>query len=872
MTTGKYGIRIKNIEAGTLYEYNNGVRDHFEYKNAMFTNSLFKDYLMENGLKLLNESSTRDIICLEFNFGSRSYEEEIFHLKKLAKAARTEYKLAKAGGTRKQAVKKKNKRQKIAALIQAANLNQKKYSKRSKEEIRKIFYNEGVNVEYTTRKRSGEITKREVIHYKMLYRSTGKAKKGSCMFIRDRLHKKAREFLYMGIRLPKDNPAIVEISAYAPLVSSTIVGKVKIKPENILILKDVERTFMTDVISVETDRDRHCIAKHIGNYTLKNTLFDGQALIDSRIFPEWGNGYILLRHHFCKMASFCCHIQKFFREYFGDKYENATVTDMFGTVHFVRDIELITTDNSMKWLKFDVPYESWCRKVHENGCMFGIVKTAHESKLGEVQKMSYQMVNSLDEAIMDNVTRTSIEYVNRLKQDNGAFLNYLQKNSNFSNDYEVLAALCRQNPDFQRSSYFRRRKEFIIKTYVLNLKCGKLIQDAENLVIVGSPYAMLLYAATGREKSVDDDRTFSVETGAVQCHTKRFGSGEYLAFFRSPFNSKNNLTYLHNVSGPEFDEYFEFGKQIIAVNLIGTDFQDRNNGSDQDSDSGYTTNQPDIVEHARKCRLYYPTIVNNIPKDKNVCQNTMDDFANLDNGLAKSQLDVGESSNLAQIAQTYACNSTDKKYSDYVCILSVLAQVAIDNAKRRFDIDLSREIKRIKSDMNIKKNKYPAFWQLIRKDFNKENINPELHCPMNCLYKLVFTEFRSNEPTLPMSHFFNKFEMDSNRKTCKKVEDLIAGYSLNLYDYNRNDKNDEEYLLLRSDFDELIREIQGMYLSRNYAGLFSWLIDRAFLISPQINSNHAKLNSTLNKNKSVLLRTLYNINSTVLLECFSKNT
>ena len=172
MTTGKYGIRIKNIEAGTLYEYNNGVRDHFEYKNAMFTNSLFKDYLMENGLKLLNESSTRDIICLEFNFGSRSYEEEIFHLKKLAKAARTEYKLAKAGGTRKQAVKKKNKRQKIAALIQAANLNQEKYSKRSKEEIRKILYNEGVNVEYTTRKRSGEITKREVIHYKMLYRST----------------------------------------------------------------------------------------------------------------------------------------------------------------------------------------------------------------------------------------------------------------------------------------------------------------------------------------------------------------------------------------------------------------------------------------------------------------------------------------------------------------------------------------------------------------------------------------------------------------------------------------------------------------------------------------------------------------------------
>mgnify|MGYP003299405485 CR=1 FL=1 len=46
-------------------------------------------------------------------------------------------------------------------------------------------------------------------------------------------------------------------------------------------------------------------------------------------------------------------------------------------------------------------------KVYENNCMFGIVKTAHESKLGDVQKMSYQMVNSLDEKIMEkNIAHT----------------------------------------------------------------------------------------------------------------------------------------------------------------------------------------------------------------------------------------------------------------------------------------------------------------------------------------------------------------------------------------------------------------------------------------------------------------------------------
>jgi len=867
----EFGIKIKNIEASTLYEYNNGVRDHYEYKDAMFTNSLFSDYLKDNGLKVWKEESTRDIICLEFNFGSRSYEEEINHLKKVAIKARTEYKLAKSFKYQTQIQKKKNKRQKLSQLFREAQLNKEKYLKHTKEDIRTIFYNDGVNVEYITRKKNGDIIKRETIHYKMLYRSTGKAKKGSCMFICDRLYKKAIKFLYMGIKLPKKNSPIVEISAYAPLISSAIVGKVKINPKNILILKDVDRYFDTKVVAVKTDKNRQCYAEHIDNYKLKNTLFDGQALIDSSIFPEWGNGYVLLRHHFCKMAAFSTNIQQFFKDYFGDDYYSATVKDMFGNKHYVKDIELITTDNAMKWLKFDISYEYWCEKVYENNCMFGIVKTAHESKFGKVQRMSYQMVNCLDESIMENVVKESVDYVEMLKQNNDEFLKYLEKNKNFSNDYEVLIALCEQNRDFLRSSYFRRRKRKIIENYVLNMKSGKLIQNAENLVVVGSPYAMLLYAATGEEDSVDNDDTFFVEPGTIQCYTERFNSGEHLAFFRSPFNSQNNLTYLHNTYHKKLDKYFNLGRQCIAINMNGTDAQDRNNGMDMDSDSGYTTNQPDIVQHAKKCYSDHPTIVNLIPRDSKKYNRSMDEYALIDNNLANSQLDIGLSSNLAQIARTYSCNFNDEKYVDYVCILSVLAQVAIDNAKRRFDIDLGDEIKRIQKDLDIKTNLYPSFWLLIKKNFKKDNINEELKCPMNYLYNLDLSEFHNSTSTLPMTHFFNKFEMSNNIRTCRKVEDLITKYSLSLYDTNSRDSEDNDYLLLRKDFDNLISDIQKIKISKNYLGLFSWMINRAFLITPNIKSTQKQLLSTLNKNKSLLLKVLYEVNSANLLKCFSKN-
>ena len=839
----------------------------------MFVNSLFKDYLQDNGLTTWKDESTRDIICLEFNYGSRTYRQELNHLYKVALSARKEYKRAKSKKDEFLIRKSKEKCDKITELLEQARKNKNKYQSLSKEELRKKFYNDGVDVEYIFCKRNGEIRKRETLHYKMLYRSTGKAKKGSCMFIVDKLYEKAKNFLYMGIILPEVNPMIVEISAYAPLVSSGIVGRVKINPKNILILRDVDRIFNTDVISVETDENKHCYAKHISNYKLKNTLFDGQALIDSSIFPQWGNGYILLRHHFCKMAAFSTNIQKFFKDYFGDDYYTATVKDMFGNEHYVKDIELITTDNAMKWLKFDISYDYWCKWVYDNDCQFGIVKTAHKSKLGDVQKMSYQMVNSLDEAIMPEVVKESIEYVERLKTDNEFFMEYLEKNKNFSNDYEVLIALCEHNSEFYRSSYFRSRKKKIIEGYVLNLKSGKIIQNAENLTIVGSPYAMLLYAATADEGSVDNDDTFSNEPGTIQCYTERFSDGEYLAFFRSPFNSKNNLAYLHNTYSDKMKKYFNLGRQCIAINMIGTDFQDRNNGSDQDSDFGFTTNQTNIVEHARKCYLNYPTIVNNIPKEKNIYGNTMDDYAKIDNGLAKSQTDIGESSNLAQIAQTYACNFADEKYQDYVCILSVLAQVAIDNSKRKFDIDLTQEIKSIKEDMNIGENKYPVFWKLIKHGFNNKNINVDLKCPMNYLYNIDIAKFRDNTPTLPMSYFFISHPLEKDKKQCKKVEELISNYSLGLLESQIDDDpfDYSHHLLLRSDFNELLSNITRTYISTNYSGLVSWLINRAFKITPKLAEQTTQIKSKTSKNKPLLLKILFQVSNKSFLSCFKSN-
>lgn len=845
----KYGLKIKNFSCGVLYEYNLGVREHLSYTNAMFTNSLLSYYLVENGLRVSKDGRTRDIIGINFDFGAKSYAETL---------KRVEHSIEMEESQNNDP----DRLAKLHDLKERVELNKDLYQKKSKEAIREEFYRNGVDVTYTTTNKQGEVVKAEKIHYRMLYRSTGKAKAGSCMFISDRLYKKAHNFLYMGIKLPKNNAPIVEASAYVSLVASSVVDRICINPKNILILEDVDSFFRTNVVSVETNQNKECFAKTIKDYQVKNTLFDGQALIDKSIFPSWGNGYILLRHHMCKTAAFKTDIKAFFKDYFGEEYQQATVVDMFGNEHYAKDIQMITTDNAMKWLKFNISYEYWCERVNMNGNMFGIVKTAHKSKFGEVQRMSYQMINSLDVGIMKNVSKVSREYIMSLKSDDDVFLQYLRDNTNFANDFDVLVALCEQNPDFIRCDYFIERRRKIIKGYIHKFKTGKVIQEGDNLVMVGSPYAMLLHAVG---EDVEKDDTLRGRDDAIECYTKRFPPNLQLAGFRNPHNGKNNILSLYNVDSEKLNKYFDIGQQCVAVNCIHTDLQDRANGCDFDSDSIYCTNQVDIAQYAKYCYKHYPTIVNNIPKEKNCYTNSMADYALIDNNLSHSQLAIGESSNLAQLALTYTYNYDDQKYKDYVCILSVLAQVSIDSAKRRYDIDIANEIRRIKRDMNIQEYGYPKFWLNIRSGFNKDKINYDLSCPMNELSNVRFRGVSVRKGVLPISHFLNKYEIKGSRRGSRKVEKIIEKYSLELLASQFSDE--DEYLLLRSDFDEMIEDIKRVHISKQYLSLMSWLIQRAFLLTPQAYNSH----SQTHRNKSILLKTLYEVNPSCLLQVFSKN-
>lgn len=916
----EYGIKIKNISAGMLYDVNLGIRDYFTYTDAMFNNSLFSFFLQNNGLNVYKGESTRDIICLDYEFGSRSYENEHKRLEKL---------FVESDGESKERIQK---------ALQKVESNKYLYKEKSRDEIREYFYENGVDVTYKKKRRDGSI-KEETIHYEMLFRTSAKAKLGQVIFINSKLYDIAYDWLTIGLgkKMSHDNAKIVEMSAYAPLTTSTIVGTLHIPVENILILKDQDSFFetMTNVVKAEDyfvetsikdeetgkqkkikEKRKKCVVSE-EKRKVKNTIWDGMALIEADSdylkLPSYVNGMALLRNHLFKACAFKSYIQKFFKDWCeenGYDYETHMIQDMFGKWHYLKDIKMITTDNAIKWKKFQdlmgnsitEAYEYWCERIHSDGDIWGIVKTDHPSKLGNYQQLSYQMINTLPctkEDVKD-IAQISIDYVELLKRDNDEFEKFLRKYANEVNHYEMLADLYAQNHEFGNSTFFRYEKKEIIKQYVFRMRKGKIMVNGDNLTVCGNPYALLLYSVG---EDFEKDPTLSQESDCIQCYTNRFGDNEYLAAFRNPHNSPNNICYLHNVYSKEMETYFPFSKNILAVNCIHTDIQDRANGMDEDSDFMLVTNQSTMVQCAEKCYKEFYTIVNALQESGITYNNTKKDYAAMDNKFSKSRMGIGYSSNLAQLAMTYYWTELQKDESDKerlkelydnFIILSVLAQVIIDGCKREYEIDGNKEIDRISKlkcmTMKIagtkKKCDFPEFMKYTReikytkdgkelpqeeidesKNKLKSRINKELLCPMNWLeYWIDKIQNASTSDTVPTSEFFIKMNGHANNRQMSKIRMIIEDYDSYIKSVQANNSIDNELStdMIINKSKSVLEELQKVKIGNIVT------INRLIETSLGLETNN---NASIHYNKSQkytrkMLNCLYKVNKNKFLTNF----
>lgn len=532
------------------------------------------------------------------------------------------------------------------------------------------------------------------IHYVRYKRSAGSSREGKCLFIDERLYKAMAKWSECGLK-PKTDLASWE--SYKALSLSSLKGMVNIPLECILFVPDYKSTFTDEVVSVEI-QDGALTAAH-KQTEISNDIWDGESLLDESVFR--GNysdkHMLLLRNKFFKSCAFRTKLQKWFQD------KNITLEELKsrGFVTFATDINqivMVTTPNSLKYLKFAGGFterniRKWIENINDT---FGVVKWDKSTRFfhGKMVQSSYQLLNTLGltETQAAELLQPSIDYISLLRKDVD-FMRYhftdafaREKDDEepvrpdgLADRADVIFTLMHKCPHFDETELYANFRNDVVKSLKERLKRGHILLNGTNATLFGNGPELLKYIA-------GEEIISELHSGQTYC--KRFADKTKLLCARSPHITMGNLYSAENSTQGEIWNYFDLGENIVCVNAIEENIQQRLNGCDYDSDTMLLTDDKLLVETAEKYKDLFKVPVCKIETVKKENQT----LPELDHDTSNNK--IGEIVNLSQKLNSLIWDKILKGESEEkikeiygdVCKLAVLSGLEIDKAKRAYDI------------------------------------------------------------------------------------------------------------------------------------------------------------------------------------------
>lgn len=623
-----------------------------------------------------------------------------------------------------------------AAKIKAEDkYGNKKYKPRIKENKRgryKLEIVEELKTEKGINELKDELYKGFVLDnekYVQFMRTPGKARTGAILFIKEKLLKEFLLWARMGIDYDNITECVdvAGLKAAESLIFSEIKETITIKSNEILLIPDVKIPFKIPkgrASITEMGQDGMAITyDNEEEVEIENDIFDGQSLLVPEYFHD-EKSMNLLRNRFFKTAAFCFDIQKWFRD---NNITDLSQLNGYTLADKVEDIKLITTPNSLKFMKqkkymtFDEEVEDtdyatyiyWLKHIDEDRCVFGVVKNEYDS--GFIKGYNYQVDNSL-ELCKDEIRellRYEFERIQKAKDDNDYFIyEFLEKKKNIS-EYQgdfrkqkfenCVCELYKLNPDIQYTKFFRDYKNNMLGTdYKDLLKQGKYkLEDSDYCVVCSNPFEMIQHAC-----NVKPDEWRRLHHGR-EAFCRYYKDGQDLIATRSPHIYSGNVICLHNTYHKWIEEYMNVSDNVVIINSIGSDIMDRANGMDFDSDTLLLSSNHILVEKAKFCEENFPTPICRIVPTEKERYYRMEDFVDCDKTIADAK--IGEIVDLSQLLQSYYHDvklnkdiDSEKKrlvllyLRNEISKLASLSGCEIDRAKREFPVDTDKELDKIR--------------------------------------------------------------------------------------------------------------------------------------------------------------------------------
>lgn len=503
------------------------------------------------------------------------------------------------------------------------------------------------------------------VHYVRYKRSAGASRDGRCLFIAEPLY--ADMMAWSSCDLSGDTASDqASWQAYIALTLSSIESTIRLPKKSILIIRDRVSRFTENVVCVK-ENDAHDLRAEEEETEIENVIWDGEALLEAEVFNEngyGGRGMMLLRNRFFKTCAFNTNLQDWF---FDNDIKYVSQLAGYTTARDIKDVKLVITESSVKYLKFmpkDMSFEEKCKRFLDalyegkNNSVFGVVKADHDAPLmhGDMAYTNYQLLNTL------GLTREGIgkllEPSFRYLQDMLDRSPVLRYQINMTTDHATIAEqelpdlakyrrdtvldmTCR-TPLFERTEFYKSFRSDTTKYFKIRLRKGRVAVCGNYQVLFGNAYEFLV-ALT--DESYEPTESFSLEDGQV-C-TTGFAHGEMVLCARSPHITMGNLYLARNTHSYDLMRYFNLTPNIICVNAIESNIQQRLNGCDYDSDSMLVTNNEWIVNGVVNAYdILKVPVCKAEPVGKTDYVNMPKSLAGLDQTIAKNK--IGEIVNLSQ--------------------------------------------------------------------------------------------------------------------------------------------------------------------------------------------------------------------------------
>ena len=644
------------------------------------------------------------------------------------------------------------------------------------------------------------------VHYVRYKRSAGASRDGRCLFIAEPLY--ADMMAWSSCGLSADGVADqASWQAYIALTLSSIESTIKLPKKSILIIRDRVSRFTTEAVCVK-QTDGHDLRAEEEKTEVENVIWDGEALLDVSVFEEndySDKGMMLLRNRFFKTCAFNTNLQDWFAD---NCITQVSQLAGYTTARKNEDIKLVITESSLKYLKFmpkDMPLEQgfgrWLDALYEgkNTSTFGVVKADHDAPLmdGWMAHANYQLINTigLTREGVGKLLENSFDFLKGMLCD-PAFLRYhihmpadsAKIDQDEIPDLEryrretVLDMTCR-TPEFERTDFYKSFRSDTVKNFKSRLKNGRIAVCGNYEVLFGNPYEFLVAL---NDESYEPTESLMFDEDEV-C-TVAFPHGETVLCARSPHITMGNLYLAKNTHQGDILTYFNLTPNIICVNAIENNIQQRLNGCDYDSDSMLVTNDKWLVNGAiAGYQLLKVPVCKVDPIGRSEYGNTPKSIAQLDQTIAKNK--IGEIVNLSQFLNCLLWDALFTEQSEYkpldiyhdICTLAVLSGMEIDKAKRLYAVDSAKVLARLRHyRQNFKKKNggnLPAFYKYIVGDENKDvgENTAHLEAPMSFVHDAVdsFSGRAAYSKTIPLTELFDLDATDAGQNDTHKKQNII---------------------------------------------------------------------------------------------------